>query len=1084
MPRTSRLHILGSDSASRAANIEGSTFGGWDARILSQCIEAAGIPQHSVEFSIANDRTIDHLNANKNLEVIVPLGSRALYMVTGQSSLEKYQLSPLDTVGRINCPKAVASYTPNQIKAQYNLKVYLTMALARAKEGMAYPGKWKRKKQNFIINPPLMKTLELLSFIKCKEHLAVDFECGAGIINTVGFAWSERDAIAIGTRPEDYTELEYMMLWNKIAGILEAPQIKKILQNNIFEDMYCSKYGIKMANVWHDTMWAQRVLWPEFKVGLGNVGRMYTSEVYWKDDGKSEASEDKKDWHNIKDWHRHYEYNCLAKGTKVYTSQGILPIDEIVKKKLKTAVISWNINRQKFEFKPVTNWLLKKHAEKIDWVRLDFYGSGKRGKLLLTPDHEVLTPSGWLAAEKLKVHDVILNRGMKHNFGTLLGTVLGDSSLSDSSSKDTAYLQCSQIHKDLINLKRDIFGGTITESFRETGYGSNTFYTLYVPATWQLKIIKKLNPVEHLDKLNSLGLALWYMDDGCKQKGKNPHCKLALQAFKLEERKQILKFFKARYGETGSLDSAGNLNMALKMSRKFCIEIGPFVPEQLRYKLPCEAPDFDMHDVACYKSLLTNIPNQIKSIERGVHKQHGYMKTSYCISVANNENFLTEFGIVANCKDTSNTYEAAFNQKEDLRHRGMHKFFYGYVMQMAPAISEMCSRGLPVNEPIRQKLETDTQLKIDELLKGMSEPINHRSSKQKLELFKAKGYVIPKKRKSDGSFRESLDELSLKKLRLKYGHDEDIKILLKTAKLEKALSSYIKFNYHKDGNVRFMMNGCGTETLRFSSSLDPWDGGFNAQTIPSDFKCIFPAPEGFTWVNVDLKQAESRYVAYACGDTSLIEMLESPDKDVHKFVAAHIFNIPENEVNYEQRQLGKKSGHGANYSMAATTFMESCLKEMDLVLSKKEASNVLETYHKLFPGIRMGQERTRALLRERGWLENPFGYRRYFYGRLDDNTFREAYAFEPQSSIPTLTNYLMLHLLRKREIGELNFRLHLQVHDSLLMLCAQGQETQLMDECLDTAAWHPELNMPAGKLIIPTETAQGTELNKLTEYTG
>jgi DNA polymerase I-like protein with 3'-5' exonuclease and polymerase domains len=625
-------------------------------------------------------------------------------------------------------------------------------AFQKAKKGLEYSGPWKRKPTNMYINTPLSETLEILESLQSKEILSVDIETGAGIINTMGFAWSPNDAIAINTLPDTLKEEEYFLLWNKIAEILENNKIKKILQNNIYEAMYFSKYGIGMTNIHHDTMWAQRVLYPEFKVGLGNVGRMYTDEIYWKDDGKTEGSTEKKDWNNIKDWDKHFLYNC---------------------------------------------------------------------------------------------------------------------------------------------------------------------------------------------------------------------------------------------------------------------------------------------------------------------------------------------------KDTLGTFEGYLSQRMDLESRAMDKFFYSYIMRLADPIIEMCTRGLPVSEAKRLELETNTQKKIDSLTTDLSAKFNHRSPKQKKEFFQSKGYKMPKKRDpKTKKYKDSTDELAMKKLRLKYPEDTDIQVLLKLAKLEKALSSYIKFDYDSDSQVRFMMNGCGTETLRFSSSLDPWGNGFNAQTLPYKYKSLFPAPAGHHWINVDLKQAESRYVAYACADPDLIEMLENPNKDIHSFVAAAIFETTEEQIVLEKnngdaakRQLGKKSGHGANYDMAGTTFMESCLKEMDLVITRKEADRILATYHRLFPGIRRGHEKVRQQLWNNGYLENPFGFRRYFYGRRDDNTFREAYAFEPQSTIPAITNHLLLHLLGQRTENKLDFNLHLQVHDSILMLCKIEDSRYIMDECLKTQNWHPELILPAGKLIIPTETSFGTELHNLEEYT-
>ena len=244
------------------------------------------------------------------------------------------------------------------------------------------------------------------------------------------------------------------------------------------------------------------------------------------------------------------------------------------------------------------------------------------------------------------------------------------------------------------------------------------------------------------------------------------------------------------------------------------------------------------------------------------------------------------------------------------------------------------------------------------------------------------------------------------------------------------------------------------------------------------------------FVQIDLKQAESRFVAYDSCDENLIGALEDTARDIHSEVAAEIFQCAVEQVRTEhksgnstKRQLGKKSGHGANYSMKETTFMDSCLKEMNLVLTRKEATNVLEAYHRLFPGIRRWHKRIRDEVARARRLENPLGRVRYFYGRMDDNTFREAYAYRPQSTIPDVTNHLMLHLWNARTEGAADFWFHNQVHDSLqLSVTAETEVERIARICFNTALWHPEIVLPAGRLVIPTSLEFGPGLGELKEY--
>jgi len=752
-PLTATVCILG-ETPSVSAVIDKKPFSGWEEQLIHNCLLKAGIHPDDVRFELvayhkgkptSDDvaQSIKSLNGMPQLEVIIALGNTALELCTGHTSIDKWHLSPVDNVVALNCRKCVPTFHPKRIAQDMRLQLYMVKAFMRAAQGLVYKGPWLRKTKRFILNPNFDETIDVLKMLQTKDILANDIETGNGIINTVGFAWSESDAIAIQTLPERFGADKFYVLWEHIAFLLQSPNIRKIYQNLIYESAYYSRYGIRVAGTFHDTMWAQRLLYPEFEIGLDNVGRLYTNEQYWKDIGKDYKGEGKKrDWGNIRDWNQHYVYNSC---------------------------------------------------------------------------------------------------------------------------------------------------------------------------------------------------------------------------------------------------------------------------------------------------------------------------------------------------DTTGTFEACTNQRKDLQARGQLDFFDNYLMRLADPIVEMCSRGLPVNEATRRKLQVDTEIELKQLVTQLSEPINPKSWKQKAKLLKSKGYKLPTKRNIEGNAKESTDELALKKLRLKYPDDMDIATLLKLAKLNKALGSYINIAYDNDGRMRFSLNGVGTETLRFASYKDPWGRGLNAQTLPKAYKIMFDAPPGKLWLQVDLKQAESRFVAYECADVDLIKMLEDSTKDVHRFVASHIFEKPEAEITKQERQLGKKSGHGANYDMRATTFMESCLKEMDLVLTKAMCEKILSTYHMLFPGIKRGHQRVRESLWTERKLVNPLGYTRYFYGRMDEDTFREAYAFKPQSTIPMVVNHLMLHLTDVRKTGAIDFDLHLQAHDSILLMVNNTANDYLpiTRVCMDYKAWHPKLILSGGELTIPVEIELGTNLGKL-----
>lgn len=721
---------------------------GFDMQLILEKCARAGIAGDRVQMATISNYAMMAGDAS----VIVPMGKAALQYVTGRESIDKWHLSPLDTLPNFVCRKAVPTFDPNRMKKEWHLGLYIEMALKRANKYATDNLPWKRKESKYLLDPSHDYAIAVLENLSDKDWLSIDIETGRNQINTFGVAWSDEDAIAIKLLPDSIPPAAFHKLWSLVAKLCQSDQ-RKVMQNGIYERMYLSRYGILVNNFAHDTMCAMKFLWPELEKGLDNVGRIYTMEPYWKDDGRVSSEEGKqKDWGDIRDWPRHLDYNC---------------------------------------------------------------------------------------------------------------------------------------------------------------------------------------------------------------------------------------------------------------------------------------------------------------------------------------------------KDTSNTRIAMGGQRRDLEQRGLLELHDRYLRQLYDCTYEMCATGLPLNETKQKNLISEYEAKSASLVAQLSREINPRSSKAKMQLLKDKGYTIPIKRSTK---KESVDELSLKKLRLKYPEDNDLKLLIATSKIEKALSSYLRVRTLPDKRIRFQMDAHGTETGRMSCGLDAWGNGFNAQTMTDYVKQMIEWPEtdDRVFVEIDLRQAESRFVAYDAAESTLLQMLERDD-DIHSHVAAEVFacsvadvltdskrtDIPKNQT---KRQLGKKSGHGANYSMGVATFIDSCLKEMDLVLTKQMASNTLEAYHKLFPGIRKWHARIRDTVYRERKLTNPIGRVRYFYGRMDDNTYREAYAYRPQSTVPDIANHLMLHLKARRTEGAFDFALHLQGHDSVLLSCKRETVPYICNFALDTKLWHPTIILTAGQLVIPTESAFGKNLGNLAKY--
>ncbi len=442
-----------------------------------------------------------------------------------------------------------------------------------------------------------------------------------------------------------------------------------------------------------------------------------------------------------------------------------------------------------------------------------------------------------------------------------------------------------------------------------------------------------------------------------------------------------------------------------------------------------------------------------------------------------------------NCSDTCGTFEGYLNQRQALVDRKLDKLFYNYIMKFFPLIEEMCFNGLAIDENVLDFLRKEADLELAghndsiarEFLERTGRLVNLRSPKQLQAALKEIGIQLPTKvDKKTKETKETADKKALTKLKRKYPSEPIIGHLIESSRINKLKTSYLDFQYEADKKIRYSIDPCGTETGRFSAYCDPWGNGFNPQTVPKKIrKFAISSDPNEVLVQIDLKQAESRYVAYEAPEPKLIEMLES-GRDVHSYVASGIFKKAEEMVNKNERQLGKKSGHAANYGVGPRTFAEACLVEMGIVLTEQEARRIIDGYYQVFPGIRRRQANIQAEVRKTRCLTTPIGRVRHFYGRMNDQLFREAYAHSPQSVIPDITNHLMLYLDKKFPW----IKWLLQVHDSLLMQVPRGSQKQLWEASIDYAKWHPEIILAGGKLIIPIDMEVGNNWLNMEKYDG
>lgn len=241
-------------------------------------------------------------------------------------------------------------------------------------------------------------------------------------------------------------------------------------------------------------------------------------------------------------------------------------------------------------------------------------------------------------------------------------------------------------------------------------------------------------------------------------------------------------------------------------------------------------------------------------------------------------------------------------------------------------------------------------------------------------------------------------------------------------------------------------------------------------------------------VEVDLAKAEWVVSAYAAQATAMIEVVESK-QDTHLVTARMISGAPDAYILEEEeklghttsavelekgrrelcadpawfaprtmtmRQAGKRCNHGLNYGMQAQRFSLTTGTPIE------DATRMVESYHRAYPGLRKWHNRIEEQLHRDRTMRNAFGHKRIFRDRFSTDLILQAIAWEPQSTIATLTNRGLTRIYESGVLEKGFSRLELpesfyrerapydplaQVHDSIAGQAFPGNWEELLLIC-------------------------------------
>ena len=214
-----------------------------------------------------------------------------------------------------------------------------------------------------------------------------------------------------------------------------------------------------------------------------------------------------------------------------------------------------------------------------------------------------------------------------------------------------------------------------------------------------------------------------------------------------------------------------------------------------------------------------------------------------------------------------------------------------------------------------------------------------------------------------------------------------------------------------------------------------------AETLPlPNLRKMFVPDEGYTIIDVDLERADAQVVAWEAGDEELKQMFRE-GADIHTENAKTIFKLRQ-EPTYQERQKAKQGCHAVNYGCSARTLAPY------LGSTVKDAEDFINRWLSAHPKIKNWHDRVMFELRTERSVKNAFGFRIYFFDRVDVKLRNQALAWLPQSTVGIVTNKGLVNIDENLS-GEWDVELLLQVHDSLVCQAPTQYCPQVFDKILE-----------------------------------
>ena len=354
--------------------------------------------------------------------------------------------------------------------------------------------------------------------------------------------------------------------------------------------------------------------------------------------------------------------------------------------------------------------------------------------------------------------------------------------------------------------------------------------------------------------------------------------------------------------------------------------------------------------------------------------------------------------------------------------------------QLVKILIEMEREGVKIDvEALKdygRTLDREILALTQEILVYADPGFNPDSPKQLGELLFGKLGLEGGKKTASGQY--STDEKTLSKL---VDVHPIIAKILEYRQLTKLKSTYVDklpTLIDENGRVHTTYAQAFTETGRLSSS-DPNLQNIAIRTERGKMirQAFVARDEKHVLISADYSQIELRLMAAFAQDKAMLEAFRNGE-DIHRDTASRVYDVMPMFVTPEQRAKCKMVNFGIIYGISAFGLSQR------LKVPRKEASNLIDTYFKLYPSVKTYMDKAIAEAREKGYAETILGRRRTLRDINSRNATarqaaeRDAINTPIQGSAADLIKVAMVKVDRALKAENLRTKMVLQIHDELV----------------------------------------------------